>query len=187
MKNIKNVTEKKTLNLAIYEHKYRYLLFLIPFLLILGVAIAYGWKTTTDLRYQRLNADRVGIEELERNVAALKADMTDYDAVAELYAHRSTAFMTDNEKALRDRMEIIDLLTAEFAPHAGIRNFTISGNTVSVNLSDISLEGISVVVQNLYALDAVNTVSVHSATGKDEGDTSVSMLVTFKPKEVTDK
>lgn len=175
------VPSKTTLNLAIREKNPLSPVKVIPSVAILLIAAFLFSKFAVADRLVKVSQAQGQLARLEAQEQALIDAVADYDAVAGLYARYSVGWMTDEEKTLLLRSEILDLIQEELMPNSRIGNFSISGNILSVQMSGITLNGTSQLVQRLYQLPSVTNVSVYTAaTKEDTGDqVSVSMVITM--------
>lgn len=175
------VASKATLNLAIREKNPLSPVKVIPAVAILLVAAFLFGKFAVADRLVRVSQAQGALARLEAQEQALTEAVAHYDDVADLYARYSVGWMTEEEKSLLLRSDILDLLQEELMPNCRVQTVSISGNILSVQLNGITLNGTSLLVQRLYQLPSVTNVSVYTAaTKEDTGDqVSVSMVITM--------
>ena len=76
------------------------------------------------------------------------------------------------------RIRLLDLIEAELMTAASVRQCSVSGNALSVNLAGLTLEDTSRVVARLYTWPEVAGVAVYTASNQQqEGEESVVSLV----------
>ncbi len=172
---------KTTINLVIKEKsKWRPGRVLPMFLALAAAVVLFGKFAVADRLAGVAEQQRV-LSALEGQIAALEQATDGYAAVAEEYGRYSVGWMTDEEKTLVDRVDILDLIQGELMAACTVRQFSVSANVLSADLSGISLEDTSRIVQRLYGWPEVSTVSVYSAsTQTEEGEEPrVSMVITL--------
>jgi hypothetical protein len=180
----KAIASKSTMNLAFHESSFK-LQRVIPTALVLVIAIGlfvyYGFLVPTDkktLAYSEL-------AEKQTELSSITAQLQGYDELADQYGRYSYGWLTDTEASLVDRMEVISILENTVAPAATIDDFAINNNVLAVNISGLSLNETSTLVQALESDELITSVSVYTAKstegGQDEEDSgqqaSVSMTI----------
>jgi hypothetical protein len=153
---------KSTMNFVRREKKFRPRV-MLPLILVL-VAAAFAIAkfafidplTSKAEAYGKLSARR---EELAAATTAAK----DYDSVAEKYAEYSYGGMTSAETALPDRVKAISLVESKIASAASVSSFSISGSTLTVDFSGVTLEQTSAIVKDLESSELVSSVFVQTA------------------------
>lgn len=133
-----------------------YVLFILVCLLGLGKILVYDlWAETTQARRTLAAA--------EEERSGVLAQLADYNEVKERY-NRYAA--TEEERALLDRMEILALLDGAVGATADMGSISISGNTVRLQFSGVTLAETARIVEKLEAspLEASTTVSTAATT-----------------------
>ena len=176
---------KKTLNLAIKEKSPFRPQKLIPLLLVVLFAVALFAKFAVIDRLNEYYALQDQAADKDMQVARLTQELKEYPEVLEVYSRYSVSWMNADVKATVERTDILDLIEKELVPYASIRNISIAGNTVSLQLGGITLEDASQLVNNIKARDDVSNVSIYSADTKPEVglNASISMLINVKLPE----
>ena len=172
---------KTTINLVIKEKSKWRPGRVLPMFLALAAAVVLFGKVAVADRLAGVAEQQRALSALEGQIAALEQATDGYAAVAEEYGRYSVGWMTDEEKTLVDRVDILDLIQGELMASCTVRQFSVSANVLSADLSGISLEDTSRIVQRLYGWPQVSTVSVYSAsTQTEEGEEPrVSMVITL--------
>ncbi len=137
-----------------------YVLFVLTCLLGLSKVLVY------DLWAQTRQAELILATE-EARLNGVMAELADYAAVQERYSRYSA---TEEEQALIDRMEVLALLDGAVGSVAEMNAVSISGDTVQVQFSGVTLAQTAQIVRNLesspiVAGTVVNTASTTEADG----------------------
>lgn len=174
---------KKTLNLCVNEKKSINIALAIPLcLVVIALAALFGKFAVAD-RISAMNAYRGEIAEYQRRVDSLTDATRDYDEVSQEYARYSVAWMSDAERYLVPRTDMIQLIDDELAQKANIGRVTMSGNKLAVELQDTTLTDTSALVDTLRAREDVDNVAVYTAKSENGKTTAVSIVVTMKYRE----
>lgn len=138
-----------------------YILFALAVLLVLGkVAIYDPWAETTALEEQAAA--------LEAQNAAQIEQLKDYNQVLQDYLR---VLPTQQEEALVDRMEILNLIDRVVRPAAQITKLSIEEDKVLLTFSGVTLSRAAELVTQLEQADFVASTSVDTATsGQEEGN-----------------
>ncbi len=138
-----------------------YILFALAVLLALGkLAIYDPWAETTALEEQAAA--------LEARNAAQIEQLQDYNQVLQDYLR---VLPTQQEEALVDRMEILNLIDRVVRPAAQITKLSIQEDKVLLTFSGVTLSRAAELVRQLEQADFVSATSVDTATsGQEEGD-----------------
>ena len=176
---------KATINLAVREKsKWRPGRVVPMFAALLAAAVLFGKFAVAD-RLARVSRAQQALAAVQSQVDALTERTAGFADLQEEYGRYSVGWMTDEEKAAVDRIDILDLMEGELMAAGTVRQFTVSGNTLSVDLSGLTLEDTSRVVQRLYGWPIVESVAVYNATTQveDGADAQVSLVVTLTRAE----
>ena len=173
----KSVPSKRTLNLVVKEKKPLRLTRVIPAVLIVCVLAAVFAKFAVLDRYAELNRAESQLAQERRYLEELQASYADYDQVRAEYNHYS---YEDFDRSIPDRQAVLDLLEKYVFPVSGMRQLAISGRSMSMTLTGMSLEEVSTLMAKLEAEPLVERVTV-STTGYTggEGDVPTASMVVF--------
>lgn len=131
--------------------------------------------------YDRLAKRQVELAQQEQVLEGLKVQLADYDAVKSEYdMYESTRIVsTEGTVSVLDAMDLVDRYVA---PSAKIAAIDIKGNTVSLNLADITLDKIGKLVSTLYEQPMVANVSVSTATTEQDTNKAITaaMVITLQ-------
>ena len=163
-----NLPTKRSINLAVTEEKSVNFKIGIPaIILIVAVAFAIGKFAVAD----RL----VEVSRAEAQVSALQSELnTAYDKLnsfgelTEIYAHYTYSGMTKDEISRADRAAAIEMIRRLILPRGQVSSWTLSGNTLTVNLTVDDLRTVNRTVQDIESADNVNFCSVNTASTTDK-------------------
>lgn len=180
----KQIPQKKTINLVIKEKSQFRPTRVIPLFLLLAALVTAFAKFAVLDRLDHVAAERAKLIGVLAQQSALEASTADYNEVAAQYRRYASNWMNDSERAAVDRMEVLALVEAELMSVAGVEKFSIADNVLSVNLTGITLDQTSVIVQRLNTYPIVSSVSVYTATNQADRtqpgvSTQVSMVITL--------
>lgn len=118
---------------------------------------------------------------------ALTEKMRDYDEVESRYACYATNWMSDEERALVDREDLFSMVNDVLMDEGDVLAYTITDNLLTVQLSGLSLEDVSRLVDTLYKLDNVENVSLYTADKEEEASEdkttiqdTISLIITMR-------
>lgn len=177
---------KTTLNLCMKEKSPWRPGRVIPTFTALALAVVLFGKYAVADRLAKVSQEQQVLAGLTAQVQTLEKATVDYDAVQEEYGRYSVGWMTDEEKAAVDRVEMLDLIEAELIPAATVQQFSITDNVLSLSLAGVTLEDTSRIVQRLYTWPQVTGVSVYTASTQQQQaaeEATVSMVVTLARAE----
>ena len=131
--------------------------------------------------YDRVAQKQAELSTQKAVLSDLERQLVDYDAVkAEYDLYESSKLVS--EDLLVSPVEALDLVDKLVRPVATISSINIQGNTVTLQLSDISLDGVGKLVNALYEQSMVLNVSVSTAA-TDESDnraTTATVVITLQ-------
>lgn len=177
------LASKKTMNLAFHESSFNFKK-MVPIILITVLAVLVfvkvGFLDQNDKRTAALN--ELGAKQDE--LMALQAKLTGYDELASQYGRYSYGWMNNEEATLVDRMDVIEIIEELVDPIASVEDIAINLNVLNVNISGLSLQQTSALVNTLEAHPLVRSVTVSTARSEDaELNASVSMIVILEKED----
>lgn len=167
--------EKTSINLVMKEQeqgnwKAQLAIFAV-FLVLLGVFV----RVEVVGRLNSVMEASAQYNDMQSQIAAFQQYNEDYEQVEEAYSHYSNNYLTEEEKALQDRLQIFEMLETYVMPHAQIQSIEISENTVTVIISKTNLNIVSSIVAMLEGDSRTSYVSVSTAqTGEDKNGKTVT-------------
>lgn len=131
------------------------------------------------LVFDRVQANRALEDEaarLESQTAAVLQQLEDYQAVMEEYTRLAP---TQRERALADRMDVLDLIDDVIRPEAQITAVTIRDRQVLVEFSGVTLVETAGLVARLEESDIVERTTVDTAASEEgtSATVDVEMLI----------
>ena len=148
-----------------------YVLFALVVLLALSKYLVYDV-------WQEKQAAQRRLEAAQNELDNVLAQLGDYDEVQERYFRYAA---TDDERAIVDRIEVLNLLDSAFG-NAQINSISINGNQVQTQISDVTLAQTAAIVKNLEASPLVASVVVNTATsnGSDSDLTRTYIVIELR-------
>lgn len=130
-----------------------YVTFVLVCLLGLGKVLVYDvWMETVQARETFAQA--------ERELEGVMQELSDYNEVRMRYNRYSA---TEEERALIDRMEILELLDSAVSVTAAMDTVVIRDNTVQLQFSGVTLAQTAQIVEALGASPIVASTTVNTA------------------------
>ena len=176
----KKFPEKNTLNLLVKEHTGNSPSRVLPLFIALAVIVLLFARFAVIGPLMKVGeADRAAVQ-AEDNLAAVQAYTADYDAVSAEYARYSDGGLTADEIALVDRLDILSLVEDELMTYGRVESMTALQNTLTIKISDITLEDVSGIILNLGKNKLVSGVNVSNVgTIDNSASASVTMTITL--------
>jgi len=180
------ITEKKTMNFAQREGSFNYkkmLPALAVLIVLCVVGVKFGILDQEDKRlaaYSRLSEKQTACE-------AMNTRLAEYEELHEKYGRYSYGWMTETEVGTVERLKVLELVEKKIMPDAVVTDFAINNNILTLNLSEITLEGTSAMVKILEEDELVESASVYSATAEnaEEAKIFISIVLTNPSEEAT--
>lgn len=154
---------KRTINLATVGQTPINWLVAAPAILAILLAAGLVGKFAVADRYIALSNAQARAGDQQAQVEQAKARMDSYGALVDEYAHYTYSGMTEDELALVDRVEVMDMLERVVMPQVTVTGWTMAGNQLTLPMTGDSLEKINGVVQLLQAEPIVDFCTVSTA------------------------
>jgi len=126
-------------------------------------------------------------EDMEMAVLEEQLGNSDYDEVLREYQHYYFSIADgEGEEAATyvNCMDLLNLIEAELLYKAGIQSVNLTGNVLTVNLTEINLESASEIAKSLMANEMVQDVMVSAANrGQETAGTTVFLNIVLEPKK----
>lgn len=170
--------DKTTINLARFDTGKRRKRSLLLYAAVVIAALAFGKFAVYD-RIGSLLKAQAEYAALQDQVAVVQAENARYGAVKEEYDKVTDWYMTDEEKQVADKMDILDMVEEDVAPYVGIRRISAAGNIVTIETAETTLDTVSRSLAKLQA-DARNTsatLTTTSASKTKEADKVMAVFV----------
>lgn len=188
----KTYPSKKTLNLCVKEKPAIDPVKAIPLVLVVLIAAAAFGKFAVYDRLAEQERVKEQVEAAKATFETLSAEAQKYAGLEKEYEKYSIGWMSENEKNLVLRTDMIDLVNKEIAPSAKISRISMSGNVISVELNGTTLADTSALVATLNQRSDIEKVSVYTASSENknvkpakgekapEKAAAVSVVITMK-------
>lgn len=176
---------KKYMNLLVKDQKTIELRRAVPFALLLIVLVAAFVKFGVYDFYDRVNQKQAQFNQQQQTLTLLEAQLSDYDEVlAEYEAYESSHLSTgDDVVSVVDALALVDKY---IAPAATVASIDVQGNTMSLTLTNITLDGVGALVSVLDAQPIVADVSVSTAATDRTAASDVVVSMTVKLQRAGD-
>ncbi|NLU25180.1 MAG: hypothetical protein GXW99_10830 [Clostridiales bacterium] len=171
---------KTTMNLAVREKTDNSLSRVLPLLVVLVIVVVLFVKFGVVDRFVALDQAQKTLADSQTKLTEMSNMTKDYDQIASQYHQYASDYLTDDQKQLVDRLDLMDMLKTRMNGLATLTNVSIVDNSVVVNFTSPSLKQISelrlALLQEIYVQD----VTVYTAsTGQTEatGAVTASMVI----------
>lgn len=166
---------KTTMNLYFRENRgTKPATILLYVLFVLVLLLAAGKLLVLD-RVLAVDALEDEAVRMESQTASVMARLGEYPAVLEEYTRLAP---TERERALTDRMDVLDLIDEVIRPAAHISQVTIQDQQVLVEFSGVTLVETADIVSRLEASPLVARTTVDTAASEEDRATvDVDMLI----------
>jgi len=171
---------KTYMNLMVSEKKSFDLRSNIPFIVILLIIVVLVLKFGVFDFYARVDAKQAELNAHQQTLSSMNAELTNYNTVLEEYEGYESMSITSSGLRV-DALGALALVDRFVAPSARVASLSLVGNTLTLNLTDISLDGVGKLVSTLYEQDMVANVSVSTAATRETAseDVVVAMTITL--------
>ena len=169
---------KTYMNLMVSEKKSFDLRSNIPLIVILLIIVVLVMKFGVFDFYARVDAKQAELNAHQQTLNSLNAELTNYNTVLEEYEGYESMSITSSGLRV-DALEALDLVDRFVAPSARVVSISLVGNTLTLNLTDISLDGVGKLASTLYEQDMVANVSVSTAATQETASKDVTAAITI--------
>jgi len=179
---------KTTMNLAVRETTDNSPSRVVPVFVVLVLVVVLFAKFGVIDRYSALNRAQSALDASQSRLTEMNKLLTGYDQVAARYHAYSTDYLTDSQKLLADRLDLLDMLDTHLNGLATLESVSIVDNSMVVKLSAADLAQISALRLALLQESCVQSVSVYTAaTGQTStsGSVEASMVIAVSQTDST--
>ena len=174
MRMEKTAPVKTTLNLVIKEKTEFRPERLIPALVLVLIVVALFAKFAIYDRYAKLNEAEAQLAQEKEYLENLRAGFADFDEVQEEYNRYTYA---EFDRTIADRQDVLELLEKHVFPVSGMRQLSVSAKSVTMTLTGMTLDEISVLIADLESEPLVQKVFV--STTDYSGEPVASVMITL--------
>lgn len=161
MRKDSKIVTKTTINLAQRERRAANLETVVPTAVILAVLIALFCKFGVIDQLNRVSRMDAQTTQVQQLLGQVQEKTADYSSVKEKYEANTAAQAALNGGA--DPMSCLMLIEENLMGEAAVSSFAISGGTISVKMSNVTLNQISVICTRLKSSPMVSGVKVYTA------------------------
>ena len=169
---------KTYMNLMVSEKKSFDLRSNIPLIVILLIIVVLVMKFGVFDFYARVDAKQAELNAQQQTLNSLNAELTNYNTVLEEYEGYESMSITSSGLRV-DALEALELVDRFVAPSARVVSISLVGNTLTLNLTDISLDGVGKLASTLSEQDMVANVSVSTAATQETASKDVTAAITI--------
>lgn len=177
MRNDSSVT-KTTINLAQKERRTDGVRTVLPTAIVLAALIALFCKFGVVDRLNRVTRVEGQTEQTEQMLSRMREKAANYNAVKDKYEASTAAQAALSGGA--DPMGCLTLIEENLMGDAAVSSLAISGDTISVKLSNVTLNQISVMYTRLKASSLVAGVKVYTAQTGEQSAAKVTAAMTIQ-------
>lgn len=158
---------KRSINLAVIDEKKMHFGLAIPAILLILVAAAAFSKFLVLDRMAEVSAAQAEVSRLQAKIDQGYDELAGFDDLADLYAHYTYSGFTPEELNRSDRVAVLRLIRSVVLPRAEVSSWSLTSNTLTINLNAETLQEINLLVQQLEAEDMVDFCTVNTANTKE--------------------
>lgn len=172
----KALPAKQTMNFVHHQSSVN-LKRLLPVIIVLIIAAALLTKFGILDQMSKKTAAYSELSEKQAQLAAISANLQDYDEVSNEYGKLSYGWMTEKETGMVSRMDVLSLLERTVAKTAVIESFAVNDNVLTLYIHGVTLEQASGIVNVLEAEDLVESATVYKANADETGEAKIFMSI----------
>ena len=154
---------KRDINLAGQDEKSIDLRAAIPAIILILIAAVFFGKFAVADRLMAVSRAEGEVRALQTQINEGYRRIDSFGEISDVYAHYTYSGMTDEEVHRADRGDILRLIRRVVLPRVEVDAWTLSENTLTVNMTAESLQVINRTVQDMEADEAVSFCSVNTA------------------------
>ena len=157
---------------------------ILPIILVVLLVVAFAKFGVYDF-YDRVNQKQAELSKQSQTLSSLEVQLTDYDKILTEYESYETSRLSADEDvvSVSDALTLIDRFVA---PSARIASVDLQGNTMTLSLADITLNGVGALVSTLDSQPIVANVAVATAATDQTTATDVVVTMTVTLQKVGD-
>jgi len=131
------------------------------------VALAFFTRYMVIDKIMDINNRESRYNQQEDLLEKLKQSNEVYDQVRAEYSHYDNSYLSDDERSLQDRMDILRIIEDELLDRDALQNISISGNSAVLTVNAGRLSNIAQIVGKLESKSIVDYVTVSNAQTDD--------------------
>ena len=158
---------KRTVNLAGAGKKKTNPAIALPAVIVIIIAAVLFSKFAVIDRLVKVSEAERAVAEVQLKIDQGYDKINSYGELVDKYAHYTFSDMTYEELNRIERIKVLNLIREVILPDAYIEGFTLTGNKLTVSVTDDTLQDINIIAQNLMAKDIVSFCTVTTAATND--------------------
>ncbi len=158
---------KRTVNFAEVGKKKTKLGIAIPGIILIVIAAFLFSKFAVIDRLVKVSEAERAVSEVRAKIVAGNQKIDSFGELTDIYAHYTFSGMTEEELNRTGRVKIIDLVRNVILPEAYVESFSISGNVMTVSVTDDTLRSINLIAEKLEKEPIVSFCTVTTAATND--------------------
>ena len=165
-KRITKFPEKTTINLVRFETEKSHTMDFLVIVLLLLCLVAFAKFFVFD-QFTALQEAQRQYSVVQEQLSSLRRSNSVYNEVKAEYDKVTEWYMTEAEKSIIDKRDVLKMLEDDLMPYVEVRSISIAGSTVSVQTGITSLEAVSEYLIRLQndPRNRTATVTTNSAAG----------------------
>ena len=167
---------KKTMNFSRHVSSFD-LRKMAPYLIVIVIVLALFAKFGFIDQLSKKSDAYAQLADIQSQQEMLDLKLKDYPELEKQYGRYSYGWMSEDEVALVDRMEVYSLIESKIMDAAVIEDFAINGNVITMNIRGITLIQASAVVKDLESSPMVDSAYVYSAEAENAEQAEMFMTV----------
>ena len=182
---VKHYPTKTTINLVMREENSYRLPRMIWIAAVMLLLIGCFCKFAVIDRIRAANQAEAAAATAQAQLVELQQANSDYESVRIEYARYFSTDLISQNKLAADCMDILGLINDYLLSSSGIQSVSVSTDTIGVNLTGITLNQASSILQALYTSPLVDSVNLYTANTLDDNNDNalISMTITLKQRE----
>lgn len=162
---------KQSINLVVREdHTQQNIVALILFACFMVFLVFFSRYFVAD---KLAEADRLEQQYYERlqTLESLKAQSADLDETRAEYSHYGNGYLNEDELALQDRMQMLDVIERRLLSIGALESMSIEDNVATLTVNSAKLSNVSELVAEIEEEKIVSYVTVSTAQTNDKETT----------------
>ena len=177
--------EKTYINLVVSDKKAMDVRRTVIAAILLAILVALFTKFGVMDFYGRIADKQAELSAQTSELSAMKVRLANYDAVLEEYEGYESMSVGDDGLVV-DAMQAFSLIDNYISPYARVASVSMSGDTMTLSLTEITLDGVGQVASSLYEQSIVQNVTVSTATNQQSANEDVTATMTVKLQPAAD-
>ncbi len=131
-------------------------------LLIIALAVLFSKYLVMD-RLVAMSRASGSVSDIRASLAEASNALKQYEGIEDTYAHMTNKDMTNEELNRVDRVKVLELVSDYILNRGKARSWSVSGNVLTVDVSDKSLENLNLLARKIEQSPIVDTCVITAA------------------------